>query len=118
MNRRTISVIALCSGLLAAASVVPTAQAGSVAWGISVGGPGFSVSTGQPGFYGGRGYYGAPYFPYARPYYRPAYRAIVVAPPVNFLPPVAYPYFTPAPVFYASSPVVYARRSYYGHSSY
>ena len=116
MNRRTISVIALCSGLLAAASVASAAHAGNVAWGISVGGPGFSVSTGQPGFYGGRGYYGAPYFPYSRPYYRPAYRAIVVAPPVTFL-PVAYPYFV-SPVFYASRPVVYARPSYYGRSSY
>ena len=70
MNRRTLSTLAVCGALLAAAAFVPTAQAGNVAWSVSVGGPGFAVSAGQPGFYGG--YYRAPYLrPIAHPYYRP-----------------------------------------------
>ena len=119
MNRRILPAIALCSTLLATASAfVPTAQAGNVAWGVAVGGPGFSVAAGQPGYYGGRGFYRAPYLPFARPYYRPyyrpVYRAVVVAPP-----PVAFPYFAPAPLVYAPRPVYYAQRpNAFGHSSY
>jgi hypothetical protein len=102
MNRRYLPVAALCGGLLAAAAFVPTAQAGNVAWGVSIGLPGFGVVAGQPGYYGGRGYYGGPY----RPYYRPWYRAAVVAPPVAYVaPPVAY--YAPAPVVYAPRRVVY-----------
>ncbi len=51
------------ASLLCRSGFVPTAQAGNVAWSVSVGGPGFAVSAGQPGFYGG--YYRAPY--YVRP---------------------------------------------------
>ena len=110
MNRRTAIVIALSGALLATAAVVPSAQAGNVAWGVSVGVPGFSVSAGQPYGYGGYvgrpyaygyggGYYRPPYVavapPYYRPYYRPyAYRPVVVVPrPVYVAPPVAYPYY-------------------------
>jgi len=113
MNRHIIPAMALCGTLLAAASAfVPTAQAGNVSWGVSVGGPGFSVSAGQPGYYGGRGYYRAPYFhgvvPAARPYFRASYRAAFVAPP-----PVAFPYVVPAPIAYAPRPVFLAPRPAY-----
>lgn len=125
MNRRTITTVALCSTLLVAATaLVPTAQAGNVAWGVSVGGPGFQVSAGQPGYYGGGGYYGAPYRPMARPYYRPYYpatfRAAVVVPPLFFAPPpVAYPYYLPAPAVYAPRRVIYAPPPFaYGYPGY
>ena len=117
MNRRTAIAAALSGALLATAVVVPSAQAGNVAWGVSVGVPGFSVSAGQP--YGYGGYFGAPYVyggygggyyrppvvavarPYHRPYYRPyvpyapyVYRPVVVAPrPVYAAPPVPYSYY-------------------------
>jgi hypothetical protein len=108
MNRRTVIALALGLGILAAASFAPAARAGNVAWGVSVGVPGFAVSAGQPGYYGGRGYYGAPYRPYYRPWYRPA----VVVSPVAYLPPLAYPYYAPAPVVYAPRPITYAYRGY------
>jgi hypothetical protein len=112
MNPRTISAFALCGGLLAAAAAVPSAQAGNVAWGVSVGVPGFSVSAGQPGYYGRVGYV-APYRPYFAPgYYGPAYGAPVV------VPADPYAYVAPAPVIYAPRPVVYAHRPYYRHWSY
>ena len=104
MNRRIAMSTALCAAVIAAgAFVVPTAHAGNVAWGVSIGAPGFSVAVGQPGYYGGRGYYRAPFVPVARPYWRPyhrpyAYRPIVVVPqPAYVAPPVAYSYYTPAP---------------------
>jgi hypothetical protein len=114
MNRRTVTTVALCSTLLVASSAfVPTAVAGNVGWGVSVGGPGFSVSAGQPGYYGGRGFYGAPHFYVARPYYRPAYRVPVVAPPV------AYSYYVPAPIVYTPRPVFHSQRPViYGGGSY
>ena len=91
MNRRTIYAVALCSSLFAAASIAPSANAGNVAWGVAVGGPGFSVAAGQPGFYG-------------RPFYRPGFGTVVVAPPV------AFPFVAPAPVLLAPRPVVFVRR--------
>lgn len=107
MNRRTVFAMSLCGALLTAATAfVPTAQAGNVAWGVSVGGPGFGVSAGQPAYYGGRGYYRAPYYPVARtlfrPYYRPyfhsGWRPVIVVPQVRYIaPPVTYPYYTPPP---------------------
>jgi hypothetical protein len=129
MNRHTMTTVALCSTLLVAATVlVPTAQAGNVAWGVSVGGPGLRVTAGQPGYYGGRGFYGAPYRPIARPYYRPnfrpyypaTFRAAVVVPPVYFAPPpVAYPYYPPAPAIYAPRRVLYPPQPFaYGYSGY
>ncbi len=76
MNRRIAMSTALCATVLAASAfVVPTAHAGNVAWGVSIGAPGFSVAVGQPAYYGGRGYYRAPFVPVARPYWRPYYRA-------------------------------------------
>jgi hypothetical protein len=103
MNRRIATAVALCSTLCAAtAALVPTAHAGNVAWGVSVGGPGFSVSAGQPGYYGGRGHYRAPYLPIARPYYRPRFPAAYR--PQIYAPPVAYPYFAPAAIYYPYSP--------------
>jgi hypothetical protein len=104
MNRRIAMSTALCATVLAAgAFVVPTARAGNVAWGVSIGAPGFSVAVGQPGYYGGRGYYRAPFVPVARPYWRPyyrpyAYRPIVVVPqPAYVAPPVTYSYYAPGP---------------------
>ena len=113
MNRRTVIAIALSGALFATAAAVPSAQAGNVAWGVSVGVPGFSVSAGQPygyGSYVGRpyaygyacGYYRPPVVAVARPYYRPYYRpyaphvyrpVVVVPSPVYVAPPVAYPYY-------------------------
>ena len=125
MNRRTVATVALCSTLLAAATaLVPSAQAGNVAWGVSVGGPGFRVSAGQPGYYGGRSYYGAPYRPLARPYYRPYYpatfRAAVVVPPVFYAPPLAaLPYYAQAPAAYPPRRVMYAPQPFaYGYAGY
>jgi len=108
MSHRTVTVTALCGTLVAAAAFVSSAQAGTVAWGVSVGGLGFNVSAGRPGYFGIHRYHGAPFRPIARPYYRPyfpsTYRAAVAAPPV------AYPYYAPAPVVFAPRPVVYAPR--------
>ena len=114
MNNRIIPAVAFCTTLLAASSpFVPTAQAGNVAWGVSVGGPGFSVSAGQPGYYGGRSFYGAPYYQVARPFYRPAYRVPFVAPPV------AYSYYVSAPIVYAPRPVFHSQRPViYGGAGY
>lgn len=104
MNRRSVIAIAFSSTLIATAALAPAANAGNVAWGVSVGGPGFSVAAGQPGYYGGRGYYRAPYYPvarplfrpYYRPYFYPAWRPIVVVPQVSYIaPPVTYPYYAP-----------------------
>jgi hypothetical protein len=104
MNRRTAIAIALSGALFATAAFVPAAQAGNVAWGVSIGGPGFAVSAGQPGYVGGRAYYRAPYVPVARPYWRPyyrpyapyVYRPVVVAPaPYYYAPPVSYSYYSP-----------------------
>ena len=104
MNRRIAMSTALCATVLAASAfVVPTAHAGNVAWGVSIGAPGFSVAVGQPAYYGGRGYYRAPFVPVARPYWRPyyrpyAYRPVVVVPqPAYVAPPVAYSYYAPEP---------------------
>ena len=125
MNRHTVTTVALCSTLFVAAAVlVPTAQAGNVAWGVSVGGPGFQVTAGQPGYYGGRGFYGAPYRPVARPYFRTYYpatfRAAVVVPPVFYAPPpVAYTYYAPAPFVIAPRRVIYAPRPHaYGYPGF
>ena len=108
MNRRTISAVALCGGLLAASPVVPSAHAGTVAWEVSLGVPGLSVAAGQPGYYGGRvGYRSAYRRHFAPAYDGPAYSATVVAP---FAP---YAYVTPAPVIYAPRHVVYTHRPYY-----
>jgi hypothetical protein len=118
MNRRMLSTLAVCSALLAATAFIPAAQAGNVAWSVSVGGPGFAVSAGQPGFYGG--YYRAPYLrPIARPNYRPWYGAAIVVPPVTYVRPrVIYPYYAPAPVVYAPRPIVYAQPYGYGYPYY
>jgi len=102
MDRRKLVVLALSGALVAATAFIPAAQASNVAWSVSVGGPGFAVSAGEPAFYGGYGY-GAPYRPYYRPWHRPA---VVV-------PPVAYPYYAPAPVVYAPRPIIYAPRPVY-----
>ena len=129
MKRHTLTAITICSTLLGATTVlVETAQAGNVAWGVSVGVPGLQVSAGQPGYYGGRGYYGAPYRPIVRPYYRPilrpyypaTFRAAVVVPPAYFAPPpVAFPYYPPAPAIYAPRRIVYAPQPFaYGFSAY
>jgi len=104
MNRRTICVLAVCGGLLSAA-LVPTAEAGNVAWGVSVGGPGFSVSVGQPGFYGARGFYRAPLLPLARPHFLPVYRTVIVV-----APPAPFPLVVPAPVLFAPRPLFVARQ--------
>jgi len=103
MNRRIAISTALCAAVLAAgAFVAPTAHAGNVAWGVSVGAPGFSVAVGQPSYYGG--HYRAPFVPVARPHWRPyyrphvpyAYRPVVVVPrPVYVAPPVPYSYYAP-----------------------
>ena len=95
MNRRTIFALALCGGLLPAA-FVSSAAASNVAWGVSVGGPGFSVAVGQPGLYGTRGFYRAPFFPLARPHFRPVYRAVLVASP-----PAPFALAAPAPLVFA-----------------
>jgi hypothetical protein len=108
MKRRTATIIALCSTLLAAtAAFVPTVRAGTVAWGVSIGGPGFGVAVGQPGYYGGHGYYRAPFVTVVRPYHRPNYRYRSYYPTYRapiVVPPVAYPYYAPAPVYYPYSP--------------
>ena len=106
MKRRHVLAIALSATLLAAATTfAPAAEAGNVSWGVSIGVPGFGVVAGQPGYYGGRGYYGAPYYPVARPiyrpYYRPYYRAVIVP-----------------PVVYAPPRVVYAPPYVYGYQGY
>ncbi len=118
MNRRILSTLAACGALLAAAAYIPVAQAGNVAWSVSVGGPGFAVSAGQPGFY--RGYYRAPYLrPIARPYYRPWYGAALVVRPVALVRPrVIYPHYAPAPVVYAPRGIVYAQPYGYGYPYY
>ncbi len=105
LHRRTVSTLALCGAVLAAASFVPLAHASDVAWGVSVGGPGFNVSAGQPGFYGGRGFVAAPFRPYARPYFRPVIRGrwLVAA-------PVLFPYVAPVPVVFAPRRVVVSPR--------
>ena len=103
MNRRIAMSTALCATVLATgAFVASTAQAGNVAWGVSIGAPGISVAVGRPGYYGGRGYYRAPFVPVVRPYwrqhYRPyaPYRPMVVVPrPVYVAPPVSYSYYAP-----------------------
>jgi hypothetical protein len=116
MNRRLLCASVLGPALFAAAAFAPAASAGNVAWNVSVGGPGFAVTAGQPGYYGGHGYYGAPYRPYHRVWYRP----LAVPSPIVVAPaPAAYPYYEPAPVVYAPRPVavaprpiVYAPRAY------
>ena len=106
MKLRTISTTAIGASLLVAATAfAPAAHAGNVAWSVSVGGPGFAVAAGQPGYggaYYGNRYYGAPY----RPYYRSWYRPVAVLPP----PPVVLPYYAPAPVVVAPAARVYAPR--------
>ena len=108
MRHRTVTAMKLCATLVAHAVLISSAHAGTVAWGVSVGGPGFSVSAGQPGYFGVHGYRGAPYRPVARPYYRPylplAYRAAVV------VPLVANPYHAPAAVVVALRPGHFAPR--------
>ena len=111
MNRRIVTAVSLCSTLYVATAVcAPTANAGNVAWGVSVGGPGFQVSAGQPGFYGPRVYDGAPYSVISRPFfrtyytrYRPwSYRVAVAVPPFAYASaPIAY---APAPVHFHYSP--------------
>lgn len=106
MNRTRMLVAALGTTLVGAAAMFSTAASagGNVAWSVSVGGPGFAVTAGQPGFYG------APYRPYYRPYWRatpvvvrPYYAPVrvVAPPPVVVAPRVVYaqpyPYY-PAPV--------------------
>jgi len=104
MNRRTICAVALCSGLLPAA-FVPAAEAGNVAWGVSVGGPAFSVSVGQPAFSGTWRFYRTPLLPLARLHLRPVYRAVVVAPL-----PAPFPLVVPAPVVFTPRPLLLARQ--------
>jgi hypothetical protein len=107
MKRLNVIAIACTGTLLAATAFAPVAQAGNVSWGVSIGVPGFGVVAGQPGYYGGRGYYGAPYYPVARPiyrpYYRPYYRAAVLVPPVVY---------APRRVVYAPQPFVYGYPGY------
>jgi hypothetical protein len=115
MKRRAASVIALCSTLLAAAAIiVPTAQAGNVAWGVSVGGPGFSVVAGQPGWSGGRAWFGPPLRPFAPVVYRPWLRPVPIVAPISFAPigfapaPVVVPWVAPRRVIVVRQPVRFA----------
>jgi len=113
MNRSRILSTTVATMLIGGTALFSSlaAAGNNVAWNVSIGGPGFAVTAGQP-FYGAR-YYGAPYHPYYRSYYRP----VVIAPPVYgpWYAPVAvapaYPIYAPAPVVYAP-PVVVARRPY------
>lgn len=68
----------------AATAFAPAASAGNVGWSVSVGVPGLAIAAGEPA------YFGAPY----RPHFRPWYRPVVMAPPVVYA-----PYFAPAPVY-------------------
>lgn len=116
--RRSAILLGLCGGLLAATAITPMAQAGNVAWGVSVGGPGFSVTAGQPGFVR------APVRPFVRPWVRPAFwaapRAVVVTSPWLIAPaPVV---LAPRRVVLAPRPVFYVNRPFapspFGRASY
>ena len=115
MKRHTLTAIAICSTLVAAtAAFVPTAEAGNVAWGVSVGGPGFNVVAGQPGWSGGRAWFGPPLRPFAPFAYRPWLRPVPrVAPisiaPIAFAPvPVVLPWVAPRRVIVVRQPVRFA----------
>jgi hypothetical protein len=110
MKRRTATVIALCSTLLAAtATFAPAVRAGNVAWGISVGGPGFGVVAGQPGWTGGRAWFGPPLRPFAPVVYRPWLRPVPIVAPVVFAPaPVVVPWVAPRRVIVVRQPVRFA----------
>jgi hypothetical protein len=115
MKRRTATVIALCSTLLAAtAAFAPTVRAGNVAWGVSVGGPGFSVVAGQPGWSGGRAWFGPPLRPLAPVAYRPWLRPVPVVAPISFAPfalapaPFVVPRVVPRRVIVVRQPVRFA----------
>ena len=108
MNRRTICAVALCGGLLPAA-FVPAAEAGNVAWGVSVGGPGFTVVAGQPGWNGGRAWFGPPVRPFAPVVYRPWLRPLPFVAPIAFAPaPVFVPWIAPRRVIVVRQPVRFA----------
>lgn len=100
MNRRLLAAAVLGPALFAAAVFAPAASAGNVAWSVAVGVPGFAVTAGRPGFYG------APY----RPYYRSWYRPVLLPPPVVWA-PAPMTYFGPAPVLVAR-PVIHVPRVY------
>ena len=113
MKRPLTLAAALGAAFVAAAVLSPAAaHAGNVAWSVAIGGPGFAVSAGQPGFVGAP-WAGAPF----RPHWRPAFRPVVVAPPVVVSPwyapialPVPAPVFVPRPVVVRPAPVLVAPR--------
>jgi len=103
MTRRLALAGAFAAALGAGALSTPAANAGNVAWSVSVGVPGVAVTAGAP-YWGGYG-------PYYRPYRRP-YRAYApVVYPVPYVAP--YAYVAPAPVvvrpraYYAPAPLYY-----------
>ena len=107
MKRRNLTLVALCGTLSAA--FVPAAQAGNVAWGVSVGGPGFTVVAGQPGWNGGRAWFGPPVSPFAPVVYRPWLRPLPFVAPIAFAPaPVFVPWIAPRRVIVVRQPVRFA----------
>jgi len=110
MKRRNLTIIALCGTLsVAAAAFVPAAQAGNVAWGVSVGGPGFTLAAGQPGWSGGRVWFGPPLRPWAPVVYRPWVQPWPIAAPGAFAPaPVVVPWVAPRRVVVVRQPVRFA----------
>jgi hypothetical protein len=107
MKRRNLTTMALCGTLLAtAAAFVPTANAGNVAWGVSVGGPGFTVVAGQPGWSGGRVWFGPPVRSFASVVYRPWLRPAPIFAPIAIAPaPVFVPWVAPRRVVIVRQPV-------------
>lgn len=84
VNRFAVAGVA-AAALVACAAFETPADAGNVAWGVTVGEPGFAVSAGQPG-----------YAAWGAPYYAPVV-PVPYAPAVAVVPPVVYPTRTLAP---------------------
>jgi hypothetical protein len=109
MNRRIAVTAAIVATVGSCLLQTGAANAESVAWNLSIGGPGYGISVGQPGYWGGAPAYRGPrHHNTWRPWYGSGYTAVLPAPviypaplaaPVGYLPPVVYP----AP--YAVAPV-------------
>jgi hypothetical protein len=97
---RLTAIVSTAAIAGAAAFAALPAQAGGVAWGVSIGVPGFAISAGEP--WRGHGY---------RPHVRPWVSAHVPA-PVYVAPPVVYrpyyrPFLRPVPAYRYAPPVAY-----------
>jgi hypothetical protein len=104
MTRRLALAGAFAAAVAAGALFTPTANAGNVAWSVSVGVPGVAVTAGAP-YWGYR-----PYHRHYRPYYR-AYAPVVY--PAPYVAP--YAYVAPAPVVVRPPVYVAPRPVYYGY---